>query len=193
MPLQRSLYPKPQSREESRNGLQMIIAETADKGGFANNLAWTTQDLRASAVYLYAGELITGVAITVSTGSVDASVHVYGGLYDDADGNASGSARSLLASSADTPAAVANATTVPKAIPFSTPYRVPKDGVYYPAVLIIFTAGTTPQLLCTTVGVQRADAHTGGKVKGFMMASQASLPATATFTTATNIAWMGVY
>jgi hypothetical protein len=168
--------------EAKRKGLG-IIAETLDKNLLAvTSSAITSGSMQGGAVGLCAGEVITGVALEIN-GAGSGVTLAKVGLYDRS-GN-------RLAVSADFSGAVG---TVHKEIPFTAPYTVLADDVYYLTFLFVFTT-TAPTMLKQSNAISGAVATaTGSGVRPVIgVGSLADMPASTTYSAGQGGYWLAAY
>jgi hypothetical protein len=149
-----------------------IVAETFDQALASALLIPASQALRATGIPLSAGQVVTSMAVCVSTAGT-ALTHAWLLLYNPAQG--------LVAQSADTPASFAAAGIV--VLPMTSPFTVPTSGVYYAAWL--GAIGTTMPTFAATAGqVGTAAAIGAGQIRGGAQLGQAAPPNPATITSA---------
>lgn len=160
---------------------QGLIAETCERGNASGSQILTVQRIQGRILGLRAGDLVTNLhCITSVTGA------------------GAGYARMALFSTASAQLAVsgdANAAFIGAAglltIPLATPYTVLADGGFYVCVLTDL-ATTQPSLRAGPVFTASGVAIGSGSMPVVLQSSQASFPATATFTTSTLAPWFGV-
>ena len=112
--------------------------------------------IRTTAVYLYAGQVISNITFSTGTGA-GSSVTAWAGLFTS---NAGYTTFTLVAATAQQSLASMNATTIftwpiaTIAAGSSTTYTVPTTGIYYIGACI--TATTVPSLAALTTTVNTA-------------------------------------
>lgn len=158
--------------------------ETSDRDTITSALAFTSQDCRAAAVGLLAGDKVTNVLVDV-TAAIQTITTFKVGLYD-ANGN-------LLASSANNTTNLATginafALTVP-ATGQVVPFVVPADGLYYLAVVIVAT--TMGSLGAGSSVVGKGGAVGSGPKKAIVKTAQTDIPATLSSTQSDQPVWLG--
>lgn len=187
---------KVKNRRSMRLQAQGLIVETpSHRGVCLSTRSLSNQQVHAQAVYLYAGELITGIKSMVASSAGSNVTRLEFGLYD------ASASPVLLASSGDVKALITG-TNVEVVAPFTTAYKVVKDGIYFVALLATATT-TVPQFFAPS------DRNQPGSSSGafgtavtenwcWYQTAQASLPNPATpvvtfGTQAPLLTWMGLY
>lgn len=146
--------------------LQNIIGETFDRRGHNVSLSHASQTLRAGAIAVGEGEVISALGTFIGTVGSGLTVAKFG-LYDT-DGT--------LLGSADVSASIGSPGWLIAPI---TPYRATKDKIMYLAQLYVGTTPpTTPGVSSSFSGFWLADALTSSPAVSMSIAAQADLPAT---------------
>lgn len=141
-----------------------------------------TQRLDGALCGLYAGDVVTGVAVGVTVNSASLTLAKVA-LYDTA-GN-------LLASSANTAANYDAAANTRATLAFSTPYTVVTTGSYYACIL---TVGTTPPTITRGSNNGSNDRISSSYFyPNVAQTGQADLPNPATFAQQAIAYWIGLY
>lgn len=161
---------------------QGIFAQSFDRNLWITGAqALATQQMEASGVYLYAGEVVTNVSYETTVAATSVTLGRIG-LYKS-DGT-------LLASCAnDTAIWTAAAALRTKAL--SAPYTVLLDGFYYFGLLAVFT-GTAPQVARGTNPSGAGTAIGAGLAPCLRQTGQTDLPSPATFAASTFNVWAGI-
>lgn len=158
------------------------ISETGALQYCTASFALVAQALRATALGLRAGDVVTNIIVCVDIAAAGTAGVVNVGLYD--------AAANKLAASGDVQATLA-ATGV-KACALTAPFTVTADAIYYAVIDMTTAYGTTqPSLGSQTRPVTVAPL--AGQPKTFWtQAGQASLPATATPADSSTAVWFAV-
>jgi hypothetical protein len=98
----------------------------------SSTIAPVSGTLYLSAIYLFAGDVITNLNIRIGTTAITLITHSWAVLTD--------ASRNVLAVSADDTTNTGSLTT--KTFPLGTAYTVPTSGLYYVGVMIATNAGT---------------------------------------------------
>ena len=171
------------SRGELQNAAVGVVSEPFPYSNYGNATILTSQKLEGALIGLRAGDVITGVAVGVTTNSASLTLSRVA-LYSTAG--------ALLASSASAPTALDAAAGSRARMAFSATYTVPADGAYYAAILQV---GTTPATLTRGINNNTNDRMGDtSKVYPFVaQTGQADLPSTATFAQEILAFWIAVY
>lgn len=109
-----------------------------DSAGDTGNVALTTQVMTSTPLMLAAGDVVTNLSFVSGATAAATPTNYWVALYDTS------ATPALIAQSADQTSTAWAANTV-KTLALSSPYTVPKTGVYWAAIHV--KAGTVPSLL----------------------------------------------
>lgn len=146
----------------------------------------TSQRLEGCLLGLRAGDVVTNIVVNVAqAGSGTDPTDIFLGLYSVAG--------TRLALTADLGADTRWDTTGYKECALTAPYTITEDGGYYPVFLMNGSFGSTALQLWRGVNNGAALGEIGSGAKyAVSQTGQASLPASASFVTASQPFWFGV-
>lgn len=171
----------PSVRESKKLEALGVIAETFPVGSYVSTATTNSGFVFGGAVYLFAGETITGAIIVITTGGSGMTLSKVG-LLD--------SSFARVAISADQGAAWE--TPDKYSIAFTASYPVTADGVYYP--VMIQTASSTQATTIRGSANANASKRIGSNAwLSFQQSGQSDIPATVTPSATTNLFYIGLY
>lgn len=175
MPLVRGRYPVANPVWLLDGKPSGVLRANLDRRTVEGNLsALTTQVMLSTALPLQAGDIVTSLSFCSGATAAGTPTNWWFALYDDSTTPA------LIAQSADQASAAWAANTV-KTLALSSAYLVPREGVYYAAVMV--KATTPPTLVGTAVNANASAALVSGQ-KILALTSGSSLTDTAPSTIA---------
>lgn len=171
------------SRDEQLDALFGMVAATGPftRGNGAQG-AFAAGEVRGTALFLRAGDQVSNLVVHLSTPGAGAAGSVFALLYD-ANGN-------LEAQSADVQAQFAGAAGL-TALPFTAPYLVPTDGLYYPAIFNKTAFGTTAWQISGNF-LAGMGGSLAGKMFAVALAGQAAIPNPIVWAATVSAFWFGL-
>lgn len=169
-------------RSQTANTALGFISATSSVQGIVSQVAMTNQNLRATAVGLRAGDVVSNIIVLVQTAAAGTAGVVNVGLYD--------AAYNKVASSGDVNTNYTATGLISAAL--TSQYTVTSDGLFYPVWLMTTAYGTTQPSLGGT-GINGLGNALGSNPRpNWVQAAQSSLPTTATPAANATALWFAV-
>lgn len=178
-----AIVPAPKKdRTQIRQTALGYIAETYPVTNISANVALSAQALRATAIGLRAGDIVTNIIVSVNVAAGGTAGVIFVGLLD--------STYNKLLISADVNASFT--TTGNKVLALTAPYTVTADGLFYCVINMTTAFGTTQPSIGSSGQTGISGAIGANPKPNWVQTSQATIPTTATPADTSAAPWFAV-